>query len=66
MEPDTFMRDNIINHRGVTYGATTKLQALPESVERGIRSLKVSSVEGGIHPAILRQGQCPANLSFLS
>ena len=43
MEPDTFMRDNIINHRGVNYVAKTKLQALPESVERGIRSLRVSN-----------------------
>ena len=32
MEPDTFMRDNIVNHRGVNNDAKTQLQAVPEGV----------------------------------
>ena len=32
MEPDTFMRDNIVNHRGVNNDAETQLQAVPEGV----------------------------------
>ena len=32
MERDTFMRDNIVNHKGVNYDAKTQLQAVPERV----------------------------------
>jgi cytochrome c1 len=32
MEQDTFMRDNIVNHEGVSYDAKTQLQAVPERV----------------------------------
>ncbi len=32
MEPDTCMRDNIVNHRGVNNDAKTKLQAIPEGI----------------------------------
>jgi len=32
MEPDTFMRDNIVNYRGVNNDAKTQLQAVPEGV----------------------------------
>jgi len=32
MEPDTFMRDNIVNHRGVIYDAKAQLQAVSERV----------------------------------
>ena len=32
MEQDTFMRDNIVNHKGVNYDAKTQLQAVPERV----------------------------------
>ena len=32
MEQDTFMRDNIVNHKGVSYDAKTQLQAVPERV----------------------------------
>jgi len=32
MEPDSFMRDNIVNHRGVIYDAKTELQAVSERV----------------------------------
>ena len=32
MEPDTFMRDNIVNHRGVNNDAKTQLQAIPEGI----------------------------------
>jgi hypothetical protein len=28
MEQDTFMRDNIVNHKGVNYDAKTQLQAV--------------------------------------
>ena len=32
MEQDTFMRDNIVNHKSVNYDAKTQLQAVPERV----------------------------------
>jgi hypothetical protein len=32
MEQDTFKRDNIVNHRGVNYGAKAQLQAVPKRV----------------------------------
>jgi hypothetical protein len=32
MEPDTFMRDNIVNHRGVNNDPKTQLQAVPQGI----------------------------------
>ena len=32
MEPDTFMRDNIVNHRGVTNDPKTQLQAVAQGI----------------------------------
>jgi hypothetical protein len=32
MESDIFMRDNIVNHRGVIYDAKAQLQAVSERV----------------------------------
>ena len=32
MEPDTFMRENTVNHRGVNYDPKTQLQTVPERV----------------------------------
>jgi hypothetical protein len=31
MEQDTFMRDHIVNHKGVNHHAKKQLQAVPES-----------------------------------
>ena len=32
MEPDTFMKENTVNHRGVNYDPKTQLQTVPERV----------------------------------
>jgi len=32
MEPDAFIRDNIVNHRGVNNDVKTQLQAVPEGI----------------------------------